>query len=139
VTRIIDEKRILRIIDANFNRAKEGLRVCEDLCRFFLNDPQKTSAYKTIRHRLSAAVRFWPIKHLIRSRNIEQDVGKKSFPSELKRRTALDIFYANSQRIKESFRVLEELMKLRNQRKALAFKRMRYQIYALEKRIIERL
>lgn len=139
MTSIIDEKKIFRTIDANFNRAKEGLRVCEDLCRFFLNDQKKTLAYKTIRHHLSAAVRFWPIESLIRSRDIEQDVGKRSFESELKRQTTLDIFYANSQRIKESLRVLEELMKLRNKRGASAFKRMRYQVYGLEKKIIERL
>jgi len=28
---------VLRIIDANTNRLKEGLRVCEDIFRFILN------------------------------------------------------------------------------------------------------
>ena len=135
----IDERKIFRIIDANFNRAKEGLRVCEDICRFFLEDKKKTARYKAIRHRLTTIVGVLPIKNLIQSRDIEGDVGKKSFGWELKRKSACDIFYANSQRVKESLRVLEELTKLRSQPWALSVKKIRYQIYALEKKIIERL
>ncbi len=30
--------RLLRIIDANLDRAREGLRLLEDIARFYLND-----------------------------------------------------------------------------------------------------
>ena len=130
------DDRIFRIIDANFNRAKEGLRVCEDTARFVLNDRMKTERYKTIRHRLSAVVGALPVKHLIQSRDIESDVGKKTSLPELKRAKVADIFYANSQRSKESLRVLEEFSKLLDSRTAVELKKIRYQIYALEKKII---
>ena len=42
--------KLLRIIDANLNRAREGLRVCEDISRFALGDKTATRALKSIRH-----------------------------------------------------------------------------------------
>jgi hypothetical protein len=50
----------------------------------------------------------------------------------------MDIYYANSQRVKESIRVLEEFAKLRNKQVAEKLKKLRYRVYALEKKIIER-
>ena len=46
----------LRIIDANFNRAVEGLRVVEDYARFLLNDATISGLLKEIRHQLTEAV-----------------------------------------------------------------------------------
>ena len=132
----IDERKLLRIIDANFNRAKEGLRVCEDICRFILDDPAQTRQFKTLRHRLSAVIAALPLGKLIECRNIDGDVGKKSTAVELKRKNISDIFYANSQRIKESLRVLEEFTKLLNRTLAEDLKKIRYQIYALEKKVV---
>ena len=45
-------KRVYRVIDANFNRAREGLRVCEEFARFFLNDKVLTENAKKIRNRI---------------------------------------------------------------------------------------
>src|SRR5437867_5906088 len=103
----LEAKKIYRVLDANFNRAKEALRVCEDICRFFLNKRKSTQDYKTLRHRLSDLVVKLGIKTVIDSRNIGGDIGKQSIASELKRKDIQDIFYANSQRAKESVRVLE--------------------------------
>ena len=50
--RMKDEK-LYRVMDANLNRAKEGLRVCEDICRFVYDQRQWTSGLKTIRHQLT--------------------------------------------------------------------------------------
>ena len=135
-SRKIDKQKILRILDANFNRAKEGLRVCEDICRFLLDDPKKTTEFKTLRHRLTNIIETLPLKNLIKSRDIERDVGKKTFETELQRENVSDIFYANSQRAKESLRVLEEFTKLLNRRRALDLKKIRYEIYGLEKKVI---
>ena len=134
----IDEKKILRIFDANFNRAKEGLRVCEDICRFILDDRVKTRQFKTLRHRLSAKISVLVLGRLIECRNINGDVGKSSTAVELKRKNVSDIFYANVQRSKESLRVLEEFAKLLNRGLAEDLKKIRYQIYALEKKVIAR-
>lgn len=133
-----NDKKLDRIIDANFNRAKEGLRVCEDVCRFILDANGPTRSYKNIRHQLTEVISALKISEVILSRDIGRDVGRKSTSVEFKRRGAMDIFYANSQRVKESLRVLEEFTKLRNKRLAEDLKKLRYKIYALEKNIIER-
>ena len=126
-------------MDANFNRAKEALRVCEDICRFFLNKTKRTREYKTLRHQLSNIVAklHWDV--VITARNIKGDVGKSSIPPELKRKNIKDIFYANSQRAKESVRVLEEFAKLMNGRLAQGLKKIRYKVYALEQQIVKKL
>ena len=128
-----------RIIDANFNRAKEGLRVCEDICRFCFNKPELTKKFKAVRHHLTEAISRLKLKKLIQARDIENDVGKASNLTELKRKSIADIFYANIQRVKESIRVLEEFSKLRNVQVAQNLKGLRYQVYALEKKVVNQL
>ena len=49
-------KDLYRIIDANFNRSKEGLRVCEDMARFVWDDKILSVALKNIRHDLNKAI-----------------------------------------------------------------------------------
>ncbi len=132
-----ENSKIERVIDANFNRAKEGLRVCEDVCRFVFDAKSPTRSYKTIRHELTDIVSILSISKVICSRDTGKDVGRSSTSAEFKREGVMDIFYANSQRVKESLRVLEEFAKLRNEQLAEGLKRLRYKVYALEKSIIE--
>lgn len=126
---------LYRVMDANFNRAKEGLRVCEDICRFVYDQKQWTKDFKTIRHQLTASAVRLDSKRLVAARQVRGDVGRKTVNSELARRKIDDIFYANSQRVKESIRVLEEFAKLKHKGVAEDFKRLRYRMYALEKKI----
>jgi thiamine-phosphate pyrophosphorylase len=130
-----DEKKLHRIIDANLNRAREGLRVCEDICRFIWDKKEETRAFKEIRHRLTGIVMSLDIPKLLGSRDIEGDVGKITLNGELRRREVSDIFYANAQRVKESIRVLEEFSKLTNAPLTKDLKKLRYCIYALEKKV----
>ena len=44
---------IYRIVDVNFNRAREALRVAEDCGRFALNDPAITATAKSLRSDLA--------------------------------------------------------------------------------------
>ncbi|MCK5214947.1 MAG: thiamine-phosphate pyrophosphorylase [Candidatus Omnitrophica bacterium] len=131
------DKNVYRVLDANFNRAKEGLRVCEDVCRFLFNKPGLTRKYKDIRHQLSENLAKIGAEDVIKARNIDGDVGKGSTKIEFKRTDCRDIFYANSQRVKESIRVLEEFSKLIDEKRAQNFKGLRYKIYALEKEIVQ--
>ncbi len=133
--RPLDDRKLYRIIDANLNRAREGLRVCEDICRFVWDQREGARGFKEIRHRLTGVILSLDIPKLLESRNIEGDVGKITLDGELRRRDAGDIFYANAQRVKESIRVLEEFAKLRNAPLAKDLKKLRYRIYALEKRV----
>ncbi|HCI44389.1 MAG TPA: thiamine-phosphate pyrophosphorylase [Candidatus Omnitrophica bacterium] len=134
--RRMKDEELYRVMDANLNRAKEGLRVCEDICRFVHDHRQWTRGFKTIRHQLTESAAGIGISNLVAARHIEGDVGRKTLNSELARRRVDDIFYANAQRVKESIRVLEEFAKLKDRHTAEDFKKLRYRMYALEKRII---
>lgn len=129
------DSKIIRIIDANFNRAKEGLRVCEDVCRYAFDLKTETRTLKNIRHELTAAVETVGVKVLMSSRDTQGDVGRSSSESEFKRKDLNDIFYANAQRVKESFRVLEEIFKLINPSDAQKIKTLRYRFYDVEKKM----
>jgi len=133
-------KGIYRVIDANINRTKEGLRVCEEITRFIIDDRGLTSQFKKIRHRIDSIVgNLRNNPRLLRDRDSLKDVGRTiKSRSELKRSDFRDIFFANIQRAKESIRVLEEFSKLDNVFVALKFKAIRYGIYELEKKAIKK-
>lgn len=126
-----------RIIDANLNRLREGLRVCEEVSRFILAHRGLTAQCKQLRHQVTQAAKGLPgIAALLTGRQSRRDVGRRLVTAtELRRRNTSDIFFANSQRAKESLRVLEEFSKLRSPASALRFKALRYRLYALEKKI----
>jgi len=128
-------KVIYRVVDANFNRVREGLRVCEEFVRFFLNDKRLTGAFKKMRNRISALYNdFTPDKrNLFLAREAASDVGRVGFGFERKRSRALDIFWANMQRSKEALRVLEEFSKLENESLSDEFRKLRFKSYELEK------
>ena len=135
----LSRQNLLRILDANVNRVKEGLRVCEDICRFVWDEPRATKELKAIRHAVTSALQDLDMKELIGARDIAGDVGKASRKSELTRRDVKDIFLANAQRCKESLRVLEEFAKLLNGSCARKFKVARYKLYDVEKKLTARL
>lgn len=132
------DSRLYRVMDANLNRAKEGLRVCEDVCRFVYDRRQLTKDFKVLRHQLTSAAAGLGIAKLVAARQVTEDVGKTTVHSESVRRKVEDIFYANAQRVKESIRVLEEFAKLQDKRVAVRFKRLRYRMYALENKMAAR-
>ena len=132
---------ILRIIDANLNRAREGLRVCEEVARFILNSRSLTGKLKNLRHRVRDIYNSFPEKWkaTIGARNSKKDVGRHASPVEMKRRNPADVFYANLQRTKESLRVLEEFLKLSDNRTSNKFKRLRFDLYEIEKKALKKL
>lgn len=126
---------IHRILDANLNRAKEGLRVCEEVVRFIIESRTLAEEFKRIRHSLDrASKKLRYAESLLKNRSSETDVGRTLNKHELERGGYADIFIANIQRVKESIRVLEEFGKLKDPKIAIGFKRIRYDVYAIEKR-----
>lgn len=118
----------------------EGLRVCEEVARFILNNQSLTSKLKEIRHKINAILKRLPRKtELLCARDSQKDVGRDIYINELRRSNYQDIFFANIQRVKESIRVLEEFSKLMDKKTAIEFKRLRYGIYGLEKRAAEKI
>ncbi len=135
-----EEKALCRIIDANINRAKEGLRVCEEVSRFVLESKALAADFKRMRHTISSLSKRLPGQALfIQCRDSRLDVGRKIYANELRRSGISDILLANLQRSKESVRVLEEFSKLINRNIAIAFKQIRYNIYDLEKKTTRKL
>ncbi len=130
--------KIKRIIDANLNRAREGLRVVEDIARFVLNDKQTTQAIKNMRAEISIIQKKH--KEFLNFRNTELDVGVKlSNTNENNRNSMEDIVEANIKRVEESLRVLEEMFKFLDKEAALTFKDLRYKSYTIEKTVIKHL
>ena len=132
---------ILRIIDANINRSMEGMRVCEEVTRFILDNQKLTAQIKRIRHRLQAGLhKLTKDKlYLLEKRNSLSDVGKKIHFKKRKRKDYRDIFFANIQRVKESLRVLEEFLKLMNKNISAKIKQLRYEVYDFEKKVAKSL
>ncbi|MEA3305528.1 MAG: thiamine-phosphate pyrophosphorylase [Candidatus Omnitrophota bacterium] len=135
------KSRVLRIIDANANRLTEGLRVCEDITRFILSDKIRTRCFKSLRHRVFSALKALTEnkKVLAGFRDSREDIGRSTIKSERKRKNIADVFAANIKRAEESMRTLEEFSKLLKPCISERFKRMRFELYSMEKDIIEKL
>jgi septal ring factor EnvC (AmiA/AmiB activator) len=131
--------KIIRIIDANLNRGREGLRVVEDLVRFIMDDSSLASQIKSARHEITEIAKQLPIddNDLLNARDSIGDVGiELNSASEDKRTSIGQIACANIRRAQESMRVLEELSKLYSAEVALKFKRLRFQLYEIEKKVL---
>jgi thiamine-phosphate pyrophosphorylase len=136
------EDRITRLIDANANRAREGLRVLEDVARFILDEESLTSRVKECRHRITEQVAALRRKagDLQSARDSEGDVGRPGFAGgERDRGEVGNIVVANAHRVQEALRVLEEFSKLSNSNTASLLKDLRYSVYTLEKEMLEAL
>lgn len=139
---MITKKGIFRVLDANFNRSREGLRVCEDIARFMMNSRALTKELKAVRHGVSGIMKSFPgsAKMFVESRNAGGDVGKMpALGIEVLRRSPSDIFTANIERVKESIRVLEEFFKLIDVKLSIKLLRLRFKTYDIEKKAIKRL
>ncbi len=122
----------LRLLDANLNRLREGIRVVEDIFRYIFNDKDISLKLKNLRHKS----RLENYTQLLKSRDINNDVLKTSTKSEQSRENLDAILIANFKRAQESSRVLEEFTKLISIEDSENFKFIRYELYDLEKALI---
>jgi hypothetical protein len=128
MTKAIDPS-LYRVIDANLNRLKEGVRVIEDIARYVSNDKELASKLKELRHQS----RIDDLQNLLLSRDSVNDVLRPTVSSEMNRDSLEDIIIANYKRAQESSRVLEELYKIVQPELSENFKSLRYALYQLEK------
>ncbi|MGK7914218.1 MAG: thiamine phosphate synthase [Prochloraceae cyanobacterium] len=120
---------IHRILDANLDRAREGLRIIEEWCRFGLNDRQLAEQCKQMRQELAS----WHTSELRMARDTAGDLGTElSHPQEEQRNGIEHLLQANICRVEEALRVIEEYGKLYKPKMGKIFKHMRYQVYILE-------
>jgi thiamine-phosphate pyrophosphorylase len=128
-----------RIIDANANRAREALRVMEDIARFALDNGPLTASLKQLRHDLQAAMALLPLDRaaLVASRDTEADVGVPiKTDSELSRANLGHTTAAAASRLTEALRSLEEAAKtLPAPQAAAAFESLRYRAYTADKEL----
>ena len=118
----------LRLIDANLNRLREGIRVVEDVFRYVYNDKQTAIKLKELRHK----ARTNNYIELLETRDVKNDVLRASIKSEQNRSDLNSILIANFKRAQESSRVLEVFCKLISIEDSENFKYIRYELYNLE-------
>ncbi len=131
------ERSAYRIIDANFNRAREAIRVIEDYCRFTLNNQSLSIRAKDLRHKLSSAVAHLGDERLLAARDTTGDVGIGQKPENAIGRTDLrDALTAACKRLPEALRVLAETIRPANATLAEQIEQLRYAGYTLEKDVV---
>ncbi len=132
----------LRIIDANLNRTGEGLRFLEEIARLLLDDAALTQQLKTMRHELVRGDLPFH-QQLLQARNSAGDIGIDIEAAGEKKQRELPItIVANSRRVQESLRTLEELAKLPDAAPELdseKFKHARFDLYTIEQTLLSRL
>lgn len=142
---------VWRILDANLNRSREGLRVLEDYARFVRNDANLSEQLKALRHELVATEALLPqLKccnresdsietihaELLLHRDTAHDVGTQiSTAAESIRNDISDVVTANSRRVQEALRSLEEYGKLIAPAFAGMIKQIRYRSYTLQQQL----
>lgn len=127
-------KNIFRIIDANLNRSKEGLRVVEDFVRFAIENKKLSSEVKKLRHRIDKIARaIYP--QLVSSRDSKNDVFRET--KEKDKKDQYTVVVSNIKRVEESLRVLEEFSKMISATAGAKFKKIRFKIYDIEKQIVQ--
>ncbi len=128
-----------RLIDANANRAAEGLRVLEDIARFTLDRADLAQRAKSARHALRRAVALLA-PDAIATRDTAGDVGTAiTTPTESDRSAGLPaLVSANAKRAQEALRVLEESAKLLGA-PANDLEAARYAAYDLERDLLSTL
>jgi len=128
-TKDSEDLRIYQIIDANLDRAREGLRVLEDWARFGLGKEKYVKSIKNFRQILGK-------NHLEvykQSRNKIEDKSKGlTHQEQNNRKTSEQIISSNSGRVQEALRVIEEFSRLHNHELSKIASEIRYEIYTIE-------
>ncbi|MGQ9711882.1 MAG: thiamine phosphate synthase [Desulfotomaculales bacterium] len=133
-------RKLYRILDVNLNRAREGLRVAEDIARFTAGDAELAGALKALRHRLTEIEDGIPggRARLLAARDVGTDTGAAT-REEAPGRGTYATAAANLKRAQEACRVLEETAKTFSPATAAAAKALRFAVYDLEQELLARL
>ncbi len=124
---------VCRILDANLDRAREGLRIIEEWCRFGINSAELTDECKQLRQELAS----WHTPELRAARDTPGDPGTElTHPQEQQRGSIEQLLQVNFSRVQEALRVLEEYGKLYHPTMGGAFKQIRYRVYTLESHLL---
>jgi len=129
------DRAVLRVLDANANRAREALRVLEDGARFVLNSEELCGELKRVRHELTDILRPW-LEEAMLQRDTPGDVGTGiSTESERKRGDVEAVAVAAGKRLGEALRSIEEFLKTVDSAAAGKIESLRYRFYEIERRL----
>ena len=118
-----------RLLDANLDRAREGLRVLEDWARFALERPDLEARSKDLRQRLGGLHR----ESYKRARHTATDpAAGMAHPAQAERLQPSQVLAANAGRVQEALRVLEEFARIPDPALAHEAALIRYRLYDLE-------
>lgn len=127
---------LLRALDADGNRAAEGLRTLEEVARFVLDDADAARALKELRHVVRAALP----PAAVADRDATADVGIATQAGATLRAGLPALVRANAARAQEALRAAEEFCRVATLgAAAAACERARYETYRLELRLLSRL
>jgi thiamine-phosphate pyrophosphorylase len=128
---------VYRILDANFNRLREALRVIEEYCRFIRENEDACVSLKGMRHLLTEMERAVGQDALLSGRDTANDCfASVSRPEEMNRENAGDILNANFKRAQEASRVIEEYSKICGaDQVSQKAKETRFALYSMQKSI----
>jgi thiamine-phosphate pyrophosphorylase len=126
---------VLRILDANANRAREALRVIEDYARFVLDSDELCGSLKTLRHDFATATAGF-VSDAILHRDTPGDVGTQTkTPTEQTRDDVAHVVIAAGKRLGEALRTIEEYLKTTDPLRAHLIEQIRYRFYDIEQQI----
>ena len=129
-----DRQAALRVIDANLNRLRDGLRVIEDTIRFVYPKSGLWDDVRNLRNRVGRLFSDRKIySKLLVSRDSSHDPGSAS--AQKKHKDIPSLLRANFARASESLRVLEEYSRFAAPRKVSFFKKIRFTLYEIEKNV----
>ena len=127
------DNRIAQLIDANLDRAREGLRVMEDWCRFGLKRSDFSIQIKDWRQQLGAHHHNIYRKARLTSKDPAMGV---SHPLQKVRATPQAVFIANSSRVQEALRVIEEFTRITDPKLCEIATKIRYETYEIEIKVL---
>ncbi|MBN2332685.1 MAG: thiamine phosphate synthase [Deltaproteobacteria bacterium] len=127
---------VFRLLDANLNRLREGLRVVEDYCRLVDNN-RVFAQLKDLRHQLQNLFPLALQQRCLEARQADADIGSSTFSStEALRPDTRAVAVANLKRGQEAARVIEEYAKSINEPSvSQGAKALRFSLYTLEQEV----
>ena len=132
-----ERAKILRVLDANRNRALEALRAAEEYARFVREAPALARRLKGLRHDLQQTLAHPALAGALAARDVAGDPRHPDrAPDTRGRAGAADVAAANLARAKEALRALEEYGKAVAPEVAPGVSRVRYAVYELEPRLL---
>ena len=124
-----DQLAVARLLDANLDRAREGLRVLEDWARFGVDRADLVARTKDMRQRLG---RLHRDDYKLARHTATDPAAGMGHPAQQERVSPSQVVGANAGRVHEALRVLEEFGRSIDPELASEAAALRYGLYDLE-------